>query len=331
MLCLSAAVLAASLPVSSSVKAETLKEKKEASESELDGYKTELESMEEAVAQTQAEIEAKKNEITETNVKLEEATIEYYEELEKIDSDSQLEYELSGMRILTRLIVMPATVQVAEYEEYLDSIDSSYDGERDASQEKLDAVEELDSRLESELAELETLQNEQAAQKTALEEQISETESEISDLEEQIREEEKKAAQSRSSKPQASGSYSYDGTAYTYSQDDLELIYAIVMQEGGGSYESALAVITCACNRAVSGKWSYLGSDPLSQLTAKGQFCYSTDSHWKKYLGGNVNSNVKQAVTDALAGKRNHTYLSFRGYSVANGVNIGGNYYFNSL
>lgn len=307
--------------------AETLKEKKEKSEAELSGYKENLGSLEGEIADTVAKIEEKKGKVTETNTKIEEAIIDYNEELEKIDDQANLEYELSGMQMLTRLLVMPSMAQLDEYESYLDHIDGSYDGEREKSQEKLDAVMELEAQLEMELSELQALQQEQAIQKQELEQNIQDTQERVDDLAEQIKKEEAR----KKSKPAASGQYTYDGTSYTYGQSDMELIYAIVMQEGGGSYESALAVITSACNRAVSRQWSYLGSDPLSQLTARGQYCYSIDSHWKKYLGGNVNDNVKRAVADALSGKRNHNCLSFRGYRVAGGINIGGNYYFNSL
>ena len=43
------------------------------------------------------------------------------------------------------------------------------------------------------------------------------------------------------------------------------------------------------------------------------------------------NMKVKQAVIDALNGKRNHNYLSFRAAGYHSGEIIGGNVYFNSL
>ena len=36
-------------------------------------------------------------------------------------------------------------------------------------------------------------------------------------------------------------------------------------------------------------------------------------------------------IIDALNGKRNHNYLSFRAAGCASGVNIGGNVYFNAM
>ena len=122
---------------------------------------------------------------------------------------------------------------------------------------------------------------------------------------------------------------SYSGGQWSYSTSEFDLLCAITAQECGSSYVGALAVITTACNRAESSRWASKGSDPLSQYKAKGQFCYTIDSHWKNKLGGNYSSAVSQAVTDALNGKRNHNYLSFRAAnSGVAGQKIGGNVYF---
>lgn len=118
---------------------------------------------------------------------------------------------------------------------------------------------------------------------------------------------------------------------WSYTEAELDLLCAITAQECSSSYNGALAVITCACNRAESSKWRRNGSDPLSQYKAKGQFCYSIDNHWRRRLNGNYSSSVKQAVIDALNGKRNHNYLSFRSAGFASGVNIGGNVYFSAM
>lgn len=115
---------------------------------------------------------------------------------------------------------------------------------------------------------------------------------------------------------------------------ELETIWAIVRQEGGSSYESSLAVASSAVNRINSSRWSRNGSTIYAQLTAPGQYCYSIDRHWVKYLGGNVPEYVKLAVADAMGGKTNHPYTSFRSYRAstasqkASGVTIGGNVYF---
>ena len=125
-----------------------------------------------------------------------------------------------------------------------------------------------------------------------------------------------------------SSSVTYNNGVWSYSAEEFDLLCAITAQECSSSYEGALAVITTACNRAESAKWGSKGSDPLSQNKAPGQFCYSIDSHWKKRLNGNYSSVVAQAVSDALNGKRNHNYLSFRAAGYASGEYIGGNVYF---
>ena len=117
---------------------------------------------------------------------------------------------------------------------------------------------------------------------------------------------------------------------WSYSSEEFDLLCAITAQECSSSYDGALAVITTACNRAESSRWAKNGSDPLSQYKAPGQFCYSIDSYWKRRLNGNYSSVVAQAVSDALNGKRNHNYLSFRSAGSASGEYIGGNVYFNA-
>lgn len=123
----------------------------------------------------------------------------------------------------------------------------------------------------------------------------------------------------------------YNGGKWSYSASELDLLCAITAQECNSSYTGALAVITTACNRTQSSSWRRYGSDPLSQYKAPSQFCYSIDNHWRKRLNGNYPSYVKQAVLDALNGKRNHSYLSFRAAGYHSGEIIGGNVYFNSL
>lgn len=125
-----------------------------------------------------------------------------------------------------------------------------------------------------------------------------------------------------------STSVTYSNGVWSYSDEEFDLLCAITAQECSRSYEGALAVITTACNRAESARWAKNGSDPLSQYKAPNQFCYSIDSYWKKYLNGNYSDTVAQAVRDALNGKRNHSYLSFRSAGYASGEYIGGNVYF---
>ena len=123
-----------------------------------------------------------------------------------------------------------------------------------------------------------------------------------------------------------------DGSDYT--DEEMELIWAVVAQEDDVSYEGALAVISTAMNRADVNYGGY-GTTAMAQLTAEGQFCYSPSvsdpSLWQARLGGNVPDFVKEAVEACLKnGERNHEYLNFRSAQDASGsrVQIGSNYFF---
>lgn len=132
----------------------------------------------------------------------------------------------------------------------------------------------------------------------------------------------------------AVGEYYTETNSVGYSKEEIELIWAVVAQECSTSYDGALAVATCAMNRADINYGGH-GTDILSQLKAPNQFCYSPSISapelWQSRLGGNVADFVKQAVNDCIKeGKRNHKFLSFRSNPVGDSsVDIGGNWYFN--
>ena len=101
--------------------------------------------------------------------------------------------------------------------------------------------------------------------------------------------------------------------AYKLSEEDIELLCAIVAAESDKSYDDALAVITTILNRCESPNWIRShGTDPIAQATAPNQFVVYQHGSYERYMDGNAPDTVKEAVADALAGVRNHEYLSFR-------------------
>ena len=94
---------------------------------------------------------------------------------------------------------------------------------------------------------------------------------------------------------------------------DIELLCAIVCAESDNTYDDALAVITTILNRCETDNWIRShGTDPIAQATAPNQFVVYQHGSYKRYMNGNAPETVVQAVKDALAGVRNHKYLSFR-------------------
>lgn len=194
------------------------------------------------------------------------------------------------------------------------------------------AVRDMIDSQGNSIAELKENKQELLDEKSKIENDISELNERYEELREEEEEAEKRKAEEEAASRVSSTTVTGGHNTYSYSDSELDLIYAIVGQECSSNYEGVLAVISCACNRAVSSQWSSYGSDPLSQLMAPSQFCYSIDNYWRRRLNGNVSQFVKDAVNAALSdGIRNHNYLSFRGYYTEGSVCIGDNYYFNSM
>ena len=104
--------------------------------------------------------------------------------------------------------------------------------------------------------------------------------------------------------------------AYDLSDEDIELLCAIVAAESDKTYDDALAVITTILNRCEAPNWIRShGTDPIAQATAPNQFVVYQHGSYKAYMNGKAPNTVKEAVADALAGVRNHKYLSFRSNS----------------
>lgn len=100
---------------------------------------------------------------------------------------------------------------------------------------------------------------------------------------------------------------------YELTDEEIELLCAIVAAESDKSYDDALAVITTILNRCEDERWiaSY-GISPLAQATAPNQFVVYQEGTYEQYMDGNLPTEVTEAVEDALAGVRNHKYLGFR-------------------
>lgn len=116
---------------------------------------------------------------------------------------------------------------------------------------------------------------------------------------------------------------------YGLTEDELNLVYAVVMQEGGSDYHSAEAVMSTIINRVNNPeKWSWAGDTIIEQIKYPQQYCYSLDDYWVKYLDGNVPDTVKWAVMSVLEFGPVHEYDCFRGYYIEGCEQIGDNWYF---
>lgn len=294
-------------------------------ETKIKDAKAQVEETKTKIEEAEEEIEKKTDELITISTSLEDLEAEQEEQYQDMKLRIQYMYENGDTDLVVAILTSTDFSEILNRAEMANEV---YSYDRKKLEEYITTVNKMktqEEELENGVAELNSKKEELSTLQKTLEEQIAGDEAELKKLKE---EEASKKAQYTSQRP--SGTVVKNGNTYQYSASDLDLIYAIVAQECSHPYEGALAVITCACNRAEGSKWTYLGTDPLSQLTAKGQFCYSLGNNYKRYLGGNAPSCVVQAVNDALTtGVRNHPYLSFRSYqSYGSTTNIGGNWYF---
>jgi hypothetical protein len=120
-----------------------------------------------------------------------------------------------------------------------------------------------------------------------------------------------------------------DFNYYGLTEDELNLVYAVVMQEGGPTYESAEYVMSTIINRVNNpDKWSWAGETIIDQITYPQQYCYSLDDYWKQYLNGNVPDTVKNAVKSVIEFGPVHDYDCFRGYYLEDCEQVADNWYF---
>lgn len=120
--------------------------------------------------------------------------------------------------------------------------------------------------------------------------------------------------------------------AYELTEKDFDLLCAIVASEGNLSYDESLAVVSTILNRCDNGEFiSKFGKDPIAQITGLNQFASFGNGSYKSYLNGKAPTEVINAVKDALAGVRNHSFCNYKANTVVdfsnNMITASGNRY----
>lgn len=128
---------------------------------------------------------------------------------------------------------------------------------------------------------------------------------------------------------------------YTLTDDEFNVVVAVVAGEFGSNLNDALGVVSVILNRCDSDTWvKWAGDNPYKQVIKKGQFEVYQKGYYLSYMpsgknyGGTKYQIAKQAVIDGLNGIRNNDYLGFRswystGYSDKYVVSGGNRYGFN--
>lgn len=102
---------------------------------------------------------------------------------------------------------------------------------------------------------------------------------------------------------------------YSLSQEDYNLLVAVISSESNKTRDDILAVTSVILNRCDGS-----GKTPVQVVSAPGQFTGYLAGHYRRYLNadGTLTSNtilVQEVVNDALNGIRNNTFYSFRSWN----------------
>ena len=128
---------------------------------------------------------------------------------------------------------------------------------------------------------------------------------------------------------------------YSLSEDEFNVVVAVVAGEFGSDLNDALGVVSVILNRCDSSTWvNWAGNTPYKQVIKNGQFevyfkgYYQSYMPGGKYYGSSKYQVAKQAVIDGFNGIRNNSYLGFRswhstGYSSKYIISGGNRYGYN--
>lgn len=118
------------------------------------------------------------------------------------------------------------------------------------------------------------------------------------------------------------------------SKEQYETLLMVAQQESGGQdYNAVLAVMSVITNRVDTNGYD---DTVWGVITASGQFEAYGAGHYLRHEG-KITQTTKDAVNDALSGKKNVDVLNFwsdwyyneKGRSDSEAINIGGNVFFN--
>ena len=108
---------------------------------------------------------------------------------------------------------------------------------------------------------------------------------------------------------------------YDLSEDEFNVVVAVVAGEFGSDMNDALGVVSVILNRCDSSTWvNWAGNTPYKQVIKSGQFEVYFKGYYKSYMpggkhyGGSKYQIAKQAVIDGFNGIRNNSYLGFRSW-----------------
>ena len=349
----SLAVVLSVFPTYADDEIESLEGQSSALESELQGINQEILDLSDQISTTEMQVEILNGEIARTSDELAEAEANEEQQYEDMKARIKYMYEHGNATLLEMLFSAENMSDFLNKAEFIENL-SEYD--RNAL-ENLQAVhqqiEEQQETLKTQQESFTDLQAELQAQQTELQAKAEETSTNLADV--QTRLEEAKAAEAariaaeEAAREQAAkeaeeaaaaagnSDNSYDDSIINnggidVSADDTTLLAAIIQCEARQDYDSLLAVATVIMNRVESPRFP---NSISGVVYANGQFEPVWTGRLNTVLKNGPTSLSIQVAQDAINGARlaavaDCYYFLYAGSTDRDGVNIGGNLFFQS-
>ncbi len=349
----SLAVVLSVFPTFADDEIESLEGQSSALESELQGINQEILDLSDQISTTEMQVEILNGEIARTSDELAEAEANEEQQYEDMKARIKYMYEHGNATLLEMLFSAENMSDFLNKAEFIENL-SEYD--RNAL-ESLQAVhqqiEEQQETLKTQQESFTDLQAELQAQQTELQAKAEETSTNLADvqtrLEEAKAEEAARIAAEEAAREQAAkeaeeaaaaagnSDNSYDDSIINnggidVSADDTTLLAAIIQCEARQDYDSLLAVATVIMNRVESPRFP---NSISGVVYANGQFEPVWTGRLNTVLKNGPTSLSIQVAQDAINGARlaavaDCYYFLYAGSTDRDGVNIGGNLFFQS-
>lgn len=355
----SLAVVLSVFPAFADDEIESLEGQSSALESELEGINQDILDLSEQISTTEMQVEILNGEIARTADELAEAEANEDQQYEDMKARIKYMYEHGNATLLEMLFSAEDMSDFLNKAEFIENL-SEYDRNAlDNLQAVHQQIEEQQKTLQTQQESFTDLQAELQSQQTELQAKADETSTNLADVqarlekakaEEAARIAAEEAAREQAAKEQAAreaaaaaanssnnANNSYDDSVINNgeinaSADDVTLLAAIIQCEARQDYDSLLAVATVIMNRVSSSRFP---NSISGVVYANGQFEPVWTGRLNTVLKTGPTSLSVQVAQDAINGSRlaavaDCYYFLYAGATNRDGVNIGGNLFFQS-
>lgn len=310
----------------------SLAQKTDALQTELDGINKEMLSISEEIASIEMQTEIMSGEIQRTEDALEVAKKKENEQYENMKARIKYLYETGDASLLELLFSAESMADFLNKAEFIQNV-SDYD--RDMLNELSEAREDIATKQETLKAQqdaLGDLQGKLTVRQDELKKKAESTSTDLAVYQEQLKQARSRETAAVSKFVSSTDGRTVKGSALKASDNEMELLAAIIECEAYQDYNSLLAVATVILNRVSDSRFP----NSISEVVyASNQFEPVTLGSLDAVLSRGPSQLSLQVAQDALNGTRlavvaDCYYFLYAGSTNRPGVNVGDNLFFQS-